>query len=782
MEIKLNKLTINRSIVITWHTPGDKGSQIIRGEDDTGKLYSVVANYNVLSRAVCVGESWQFWGEWDTNPKYHNQILAAHGEPVAVEGELLARYIAKHPRLNQGKRGSNAGEKTWLDAIEKAGDANQLATLLDNEDYDALIALGIGRLTVNLPSILVEWKILRGELEGVKLLAEHNVSKSLSRKLIKYYADKVPDLLSTDCYKLLAYDRNTKALFLSCQTLANRMGYAKDDKRRLQGAIDFVLNFRLDNYGHTAIKRETLITALVKIFEDESLAELAVNNALSEVTIQEAPNCLLQSSPVAHMEATLEQRFVEMIETETRFDRSLKVGLAEKAQAICSASKVLLVDEQIAAIQLPFHSRLSIVTGGAGTGKTTVISNAISLAKELGITVYQMALSGQAAGVMRSYNVENDIESLSRTIHWYVLPMEKQKEDENKADVLNAKDIEDETQPFEFSENCLIVIDECSMVDLSLMNRLIRILPKSARIVMVGDKNQIAPIGAGLVFHLLCSSKYMPMVTLTQVHRSAAETGIPAASMAVADGAIPNIPFLNLNEAMPMQGVYFLPTHVDKNDQYTLSRVLFQVAQGLGFQSTQVITTHRKGSNEFGHIVQSTAQINSYFQQQITHNKTAALKKWGLNESDPVLVRKNVSDVGGKGFSLFNGNIGTLVKASKPYRFKFNKHERELDDEDIAKLGIQLGYSLTVHSFQGSAQECVVIAVKGSKLLERSLLYTAITRAKRTVILVGDYNAFQEAVLSEPKWKTIKTSFDIDRYFKSTSTPQVIEKSQQLVT
>jgi exodeoxyribonuclease V alpha subunit len=323
-------------------------------------------------------------------------------------------------------------------------------------------------------------------------------------------------------------------------------------------------------------------------------------------------------------------------------------------------------------------------------------------------------------------------------------------------------------EPVKFPSDCLIIIDETSMVDLSLMNRLLCRLPDTARILMVGDSNQIPPIGAGLVFHLLCDSKHVPIAKLTKPHRSAAETGIPSAAHSLTKGIAPKLERFDLTAPSPEHGVFFLQTRLDKSDPHSLAKVIYQVANKLGLDKTQVITTHRKSSNKWGPIVQSIHHINDYFQSQLTANKTPVLNAWGLNEGDPVIVRKNVTDVGSNGYDLFNGSLGKLVSATDHYTFTFNGEQRVLDNEDIAKLGIMLGYALTVHSFQGSAAKCVVIAVTKSNLLERSLLYTALTRAKKTVVFVGDKQAFNAAIAASAKWQTIVTGFSIDRSFNET--------------
>lgn len=756
--ISPNPTPFSIELMVTSQSPGARGSQIIHGKHN-GKMHSVIARSYVLSRPARPGEWWCFTGEWDTNPRYTNQVIATHGEPIPVEGERLAQYIVRHPQLRCGEGAMRIGEKTWLAAIKAAGSADALANIIEAEDRDAIKSLGVGRLTHNAELVIRNWSVLKNELEGVKLLAKHNVGKRLSNRLLKHYGATLPAILQSDCYKILAYDRNTKSLFNNCEKIADAFEYPFDDPRRLQGAVDFILNFRLDQFGHTAIQRETLLTALMRHFASDALAEQAIELALDSGALQKTPEGLLQSRPVAYAEAALEERFVNMIKNGVESSHDFAERLSKNADHVYAKAEHALTDEQKHAIKLPFEQQLTIVTGGAGTGKTTVITSIVRLAQALNIQVFQMALSGQAADVMRRYNENHDIDCLSRTIHWYVLPFEKAEEESEEAN-------NPYNQPEEFPSECLIIIDESSMIDLSLMHRLLRQLPPTARIVMVGDPNQIPPVGAGLVFHLLCKSKNVPMAVLAKAHRSAAATGIPAIADGISKGVIPELAPFDLEAPAPDHGVFFLQTAFDRSDPHSLAKVIFKVANKLGLDKTQVITTHRKSANNYGPIVQSIHHINEYFQDTLTKGKAKGLKAWGIIEGDPVIVRKNVIDVGGNGFDLFNGSLGKLTSATEPYTFLFGDESRELSDEDIANLGIMPGYALTVHSFQGSASDCVVIAVAKSKLLERSLLYTALTRAKKTVVFVGDLEAFKDAVTGVPKWETIQTAFSIDRSFK----------------
>ena len=315
--IRANSAPFDIELMVISQNTGTQGSQIIHGKYN-GIQHSVVARSHVLARPAQPGEWWRFTGEWDTNRRYANQVIASHGEPISVEGERLTQYIIRHPQLRCGEGATRIGEKTWLAAIKAAEGPDQLAELIDAKDRDSIRVLGIGRLTHNIELVLRNWAVLRGELEGVKLLAKHHIGKRLSNRLIKHYGETLPTILKTDCYKILAYDRNTECLFNSCENIADAMEYAIDDPRRLQGAVDFILNYRLDQFAHTAIQRETLIKALIRLFKDNSVAERAIESALDSGALQETPEGLLQSRPVAYAEAMLEKRFVTLIKTGSR--------------------------------------------------------------------------------------------------------------------------------------------------------------------------------------------------------------------------------------------------------------------------------------------------------------------------------------------------------------------------------------------------------------------------------------------------------------------------------
>ena len=749
MSVQERRDLFTIELLITGTTPAGKGTQIAFGRCDQGIQYSLIAKSSNIARRMEPGERWEIVGEKDRQTKYQNQILVDSGQPAPVTGAALAEYIQRHPRLRCGEtQGSRVGKGTWEKAIEKAGGGDALAALLDARDKDGITALRVGRLTNNINTIFDRWHDLCAELEAVKMLVEYQVPKRLSYRLLKHYGERVCELFGENCYKILAFEKNTPELIRNCENIANKLAYPQGDERRLVGAVDYVMNYRLDDGGHTATPPQTLLKALSKHFKGEALAQTAIDTALKTGAITVSPGNLYQSRPTAFAEMHLEHCF-EVLLKNTRDDAL--TGKSATVQQIFESANVPLTDEQKHAISQPFQSHLTVIKGCAGTGKTTVISAIINLAEHLEIPVYQMALSGKAADVMRSYSEK----AVARTIHWHVLQIE------------NAHDKGEEPK-FKFAENGLIILDESSMIDLSLMNRLVRVLPENRnyRILMIGDPNQIPPVGPGLVFHRLCQSQHVPTGQLTKVHRSAAETGIPQAGELISQGIPPELPTFNPNQPKPDHGVFFLPATIDNSDRHCLSAVLFKVAEHIGLDKTQVISTHRAKSSKGGaYIPASVHWINQYFQQQTT-SQNKSLTAWGLNEGDPVLIRKNVMDLGGRGISLFNGNVGQLERVDKPSVFQFGDDTYELELEDLSQLGIQLGYALTVHSFQGSAAECVVVAISESKLLDRSLIYTALTRAKKICVFVGDKDAFDAAITAPPKWERVCTAFSVDRYFE----------------
>jgi exodeoxyribonuclease V alpha subunit len=331
------------------------------------------------------------------------------------------------------------------------------------------------------------------------------------------------------------------------------------------------------------------------------------------------------------------------------------------------------------------------------------VLQAITEASEpLGMQVYMMALSGRAARRMSKVTGRE-----AMTI----------------ASFLTAVDAE----RIDLSGEPTIAIDESSMLDLPIMYRLLRRLEPGCKLLLLGDPGQLPPIGFGIIFHELVKNKGIPQVELTEIHRQAAHTGIPQMSQAVRIGEVPVL--------MPYHGKDVGVSFIECPWQEIPDVVLDTVHELGGVRLSQVI-----GPLKSGNV--GTHSINTLFQNLL---KQGCERYYGFSVGEPVIWLVNDYDLG-----LMNGSLG-IVKAIEEdgLRVLWDEGEMVIKEEDVAaKMG--LAYAITVHKAQGSQWKRVVVPIFESRILDRALLYTAITRAELQVVLVGDWNAFEKAIMEPP--------------------------------
>lgn len=349
------------------------------------------------------------------------------------------------------------------------------------------------------------------------------------------------------------------------------------------------------------------------------------------------------------------------------------------------------------------QAALGLTVGGAGVGKTTALRAICGAAGSHGHVVHLVALAGRAAvrmGEATGHPASTIAAFLGRI----------------------------ESGEVVLGPQALVVVDEASMVDLPTFYRLLRRMPEGCRLLLVGDDAQLPPIGFGLVFHELVGVPEIPKVTLVRVHRQAAATGIPLVAAAVRSGTLP---VMDKELAGPGFGVAFLDGSSD--GQATLDDVVDAVATCGGWRDDLRILCPTKG----GPV--GTEAVNARFHDLLTRGHDR-MQGRGFAVGEPVMFLRNDYRL-----DLRNGSLGTVTGfdgENLEVDFDGRRHElsgRNLDDTALA-------YAVTVHKAQGSAFRRVVMPVTPTRLLDRSLVYTAITRAREQAVLVGDRRAFARAV------------------------------------
>lgn len=665
---------------------GTQGGAIFSATDAGGARHRLVAAPAVMPRPPVAGEAWQIEGVLRRHPEHGPQVEVQRASLQRPGGRLVIQLLARSPEF-PGIGEAFAG-RLW----ERFGEA--LYTLLDAGDSAPFVEV-LGR---PLAEVLVRgWKALALEAAAFAWLDRHGLPVWLAKKLLGIYGEEMVEKLEDNPYRLLAFTSWKVA-----DGLARALGVPPEDERRLVAAADAVVYRRLQ-LAHTWDERDSFATQVRGLLGcSGETARKAISLALEQRSLVEVGDGVQGLGP-ASMERHIVSRLHGMLSGEFRpeqssmrmepdeeFLRSFFVGYQER-------HGMGLNPAQREAVALALRSPVAIVAGGAGVGKTTVLQAILEAAAPLGAQVHMMALSGRAARRMS--------EAAGRpasTIAGFL-------------QAVDAGRIKLDGEP-------TLAVDEVSMLDLPTTYRLLRRLEPGCRLLFLGDPGQLPPIGFGVVFHALVESSFVPKVELTQIHRQAAHTGIPQVSLAVREGRVP--------ELREFAGKGFGVSFVDCPAEEVADKAL-EIVQSLGgFGPTQIISPVKGGPA-------GTRAIN-----HLCHETLAAGQPTlgGFAVGEPVIWLVNDYDL-----ELMNGSLGVVSGTGGALTVAWDEGEKTM--EDVRRM--DLAYAITTHKAQGSQWERVVVPVFDSRLLDRALLYTAITRAKSQVVLLGDRRVFERAV-AEP--------------------------------
>lgn len=660
-----------------------------------------------MPNAPLKGEVWRLTGVFSRHPRYGVQLRVREARLIRPSGKLLVRFLCNHPSF----RGIGIGPAKVSRLYEKLG--GRLREVLDAQNTEALTCTLTQEAAEKL---VVVWKDYGKELDVVAFLERHKVDTRLSNKILHYWPEGTVEKLQENPYRLLV-----TANWSLVDGLARSIGIGSRDKRRLIAAAEAAVYDRLDVAKDTLVSERSLresLRGLLRCYEDETIRE-AVECAVSDRAIVGDPASGYQAFGCAVMERFLKDRFTAMtgrgVSQPSLFASPDRI--ASYIQDFESENAINLNAEQMAAVEMGVKERLSVLTGGAGVGKTTVLKAIYHAVEAVGGSIVQMALAGRAAQRMR--------EATGREAYTII-------------GFLNAV----RSGKIKLTGGHLIVIDEASMLDLMLAYRLVRVLPDGARLLLVGDPHQLPPIGPGLIFHSLAQSTAIPVLELTRVHRQAESSGIPAVARQIRRGEVPDIPRFN----GPRPGVSFLECNVT-----SVINNLVDIMSALGgFKETQILGITKSGPA-------GTDTINQVFHQKLAGNMPN-IPEWGLAESDPVIYTVNDYDR-----DLYNGSLGRVEKVFAEKESDddeqcrlicdFDGRKVSLTDSDLGNL--DLAYAITTHKAQGSQFGRVVIPVTRSRLLDRTLIYTALTRGVEQVVFIGDRGAFNQAT-SDPTPASIR--------------------------
>ncbi len=693
--------------------------------DPTGYFVVKATGWQLGECRVQPGQWWQVIGEEEAYDRQLNgyrirekQIKATQVSLVRLSGEHIVTFMAECEDFKG--IGMVKARKLW----DTFGE--DLYRLLDNGEIDPLSKV----LAVDSAKQIVNAWALQGKAQTLQWLQSSEIDVRVGRKLIAYFGTDAQSKLTEDPYRLLSFAATWKQV----DALARgHFEVAEDDPRRLQGAIEEAL-YRVLGDGHTRAPRLHVILRLGRLLGSpcDYLARDALESGLSngsfvigkagnfhpigawvmEVSVARAVQTRL-SDP--HKFTCLHPTHVDSILADYELDE-----------------RITLNDEQRLAVHVAAANPVSLIVGGAGVGKTTVLKALYKVFDETRTRIFQMALAGRAAKRM--------LEATGRPASTIASFLKTVKEDE-------------------LAGRCVIVIDEASMVDIITMNRLCEMLPDHVRIVLAGDTAQLMPVGPGLVLHAMARIPQIPRVELKVVKRYG--SAIALAAQAVRGGVWPAF---SDNRHSPIS---FIPC-----GPKTITELVVNLFAA-DMENTQILSPRRSS-------LDGTEAINALVQSKFTRDGRPLLvyseefqlmAGTGFYLGDKILCTRNLWDWG-----LQNGSLGRLVEIEDT--------PRRLTDVDGAEIGnaigwvlwddgerrpilesmlddLELGNAITVHKAQGSQWPRLIVVLTGSKMLDRTLIYTAMTRAQQQVILIGDPVAARSAVESLPRADTRMVGLDM---------------------
>ena len=663
---------------------GPRGGAIFAAEAE-GASVRIRAPSALMPRAPVPGEVWEIGGTLRRHPRHGPQVEAQVARLALPSGRLLKRFL-------QGPHCPGVGTKT-AEALWTTLGEDLYAVLDDTEDPRLAEIVGPERATV----IRHAWGDMRAEASAMRWCDAHGVPVALAQRLAAIYGAELEAKMRENPYRILAFTSWAKA-----EALAATVGVPPHDPRRLVGAVETAIYSRLDQ-GHTAVRRDHLEKEVKRrLASPPRFAHHAVDQALADGALV-ADGDMLAGAGAAAMERLVADWVRQGSDHErahTETPDFLAGASHEALEAALDAYErgedIRLNREQRAAVAAAVGAPVSVITGGAGTGKTTALKALHALAEAYGTPVHQAAVAGRAARRM-----EEATGRPARTLASLLIALR---------DGLDLS-------------GSVLVIDEASMLDLPTVYRLLRRLPTSVRLVLVGDASQLPPIAFGLVFHALAHRPEVPTVELRQVHRQAATTGIPAVCLSIRTGRLPELPAY----AGAGTGVSFVPCPIEELDDRLL-------ALATDMPDAQILTPVRDRAD-------GTHAINALF--HAVHAAGRATTK-GFAVGEPVIWGRNDYDLG-----LMNGSLGRVLGfGDDGLRVRFDEAEVFISGPDLDHL--DHAYAITCHKAQGSQFPRVIVPVYPSRILDRSLLYTAITRAQSQVVLLGDQNALKRAIAAEP--------------------------------
>ena len=707
---------INGSVEQVIYSNEDNGYAICDFGTDDDELVTIVGTLPYISE----GDTLSVFGRWVHNPKYGRQFkVEQYEKKLPADGGAILRYLSS--RSVKG-----IGPKTAKRIVDEFGED----TFDVIENHPEWLAQLPGISLKKAESISEDFKAQSG-IRSAMIFFKDWFGPAITMKIYKKWGSAAVDVAKDNPYRLceeiygIGFERADK--------IAEELGVDRNSMSRIMSGVHYVIKYNEMQNGHVCLPREKLSESCAGLLGvSEESANEAISNLLKDGSVK-----YTVFDGVQYIYSEYSYNDEKYIAAKLTFADKLCPAInvddierfIDKEEAACGIKYASL---QLRAIKLALENGVMVLTGGPGTGKTTVVRALLDIFSSMGMKIALAAPTGRAAKRL-SESTSHD----AKTIH-RLLEMSYEGEDEA---VFNR----DENNCLEES---VIIIDEASMIDNSLMASLLKAVKPGARIIIIGDADQLPSVGAGNVLRDIIDSGSFATVCLTEIFRQAQKSLIVTNAHAINEGRYPDITVKN-------NDFFYLDRKTDRDIAMTVVDLWKnRLPKSYGADTVnniQVITPSRKG--EAG-----TDNLNNLLQSQLNPpskgKKEYKFRDKIFREGDRVMQIRNNYDLewertDGNGFGIFNGDIGFVEEinyADQCMIILFDERRTIYDFTILDEL--EHAYAVTVHKSQGSEYPIVIMPMYSAPpmLLTRNLLYTAVTRAQNMVILVGRSDIIERMV------------------------------------
>ncbi|MBE6824787.1 MAG: ATP-dependent RecD-like DNA helicase [Ruminococcaceae bacterium] len=708
-----------------YELSGQVESIVYRNEDNGYTVIELAGDDEMITAVgtmplISVGEHVKLYGTYKNHPSYGQQFSATACErsmPENLDGIL--KYLSSGAIKGIGP--------ATAQRLVKAFGADTLS-VLENDPVRVSKLKGISQEKAL--DICQQLKQVVGIRELVAYLSGFNIDAKSAVAIWKCFGNQAIQYIEDNPYILC--NEKLSISFDTADIIARHQNRAQDDRYRVRAALCHVLNHNKLN-GHTCLPKEKLLQVTASLLSlelccvESALKDMLEEGSLISEYISEKE--FIFTSAMHQSETYISARLQMLM----RFPAMRIEDVDKKIEHIEQRDNIQYATLQKKAIKEALTKGMLILTGGPGTGKTTTLNAIIRLLKENGQKVCLAAPTGRAAQRMSQVTSEE-----AKTIH-RLLEV--------------SFDIEDKPVFKKNEHNMLncdaIIVDEVSMVDCVLFESLMKALPLSCRLILVGDCDQLPSVGAGNVLSDLIASNTVPVVELKEIFRQSMQSLIVTNAHKIVSGEMPKL------NATDNDFFFIQKNSMEECADTIVDLCTRRLKNTYGYSclsDIQILSPTKKGplgTFELNRMIQSIVNPKDSSKREINVNYSI------LREGDKVMQHKNnyninwVKDNGEFGEGIFNGDIGILEEVNNSASFvkvRFDDKVAMYDQDSLADL--ELSYACTVHKSQGNEFEAVVMPVHSfaPQLMYRNLLYTAVTRAKKMLILVGDQSALNRMV------------------------------------